>query len=58
MQRLMEENVQQFKLLEQVVVRLDQVEAALQEMQAAKARRSSWGGFLGPRGLSSSSSGS
>jgi hypothetical protein len=48
---LLEENIQQQQLLEQLVLRLDSVEQALQALQAERARKSSWGGFLGPRGL-------
>eukprot|EP00775_Hariotina_reticulata_P002796 gene2796-3089_t len=50
-ERLLEENIQQQQLLEQLVLRLDSVEQALQALQAERAKKSSWGGFLGPRGL-------
>jgi hypothetical protein len=51
LQRLLEENIEQQRMLEQLVVRLDAVERALQAMQEQRNKKSMFGGFLGPRGL-------
>lgn len=51
LQRLVEENMQQQQLLQQLLQRLENVEQALQDMQAEKAKKGLWGGFLGPRAL-------
>lgn len=50
-QRLIEENKEQQDMLVNLVQRLGDVEAALQELQAQRMRSSFFGGFLGPRGL-------
>jgi hypothetical protein len=50
-QRLLEENIEQQRMLEQLVVRLDVVERALQAMQEQRNKKSMFGGFLGPRAL-------
>jgi hypothetical protein len=50
-QRLLEENLEQQRMLEQLVVRLDAVERALQAMQEQRNKKTMFGGFLGPRGL-------
>lgn len=50
-QRLVDENKQQQDMLVQLVQRLDDVEAALQALQAERARKSFFGGFIGPKAL-------
>lgn len=50
-QRLLEENKHQEQMLVQLVQRLDDVEAALQAIQAERARKSFFGGFIGPKGV-------
>lgn len=51
LQRLLEENLEQQRMLEQLVVRLDAVERALQAVQEQRNKKAMFGGFLGPRGL-------
>lgn len=50
-ERLLEENLEQQRMLEQLVVRLDAVERALQAVQEQRNKKAMFGGFLGPRGL-------
>jgi hypothetical protein len=50
-QRLLQENKHQEDMLVQLVQRLDDVEAALQALQAERARKSFFGGFIGPKGV-------
>ncbi len=50
-QRLVEENKQQQDMLVQLVQRLDDLEVALQALQAERTRKSFFGGFLGPQGV-------
>lgn len=51
LQRLLEENKLQEQMLVQLVQRLDDVEAALQAIQAERTRKSFFGGFIGPKGI-------
>lgn len=50
-ERLLEENKLQEQMLVQLVQRLDDVEAALQAIQAERTRKSFLGGFIGPKGI-------
>ncbi len=41
--------LQQF--IQELVTRMDRLEELVQQTSQEKQRRSSWGGFFGPRGL-------
>lgn len=50
-QRLVEENKEQQDMLVRLVQRLDDVEAALQALQAERTRKGFLGGFIGPKAV-------